>query len=378
MQRKIKKVFLFRANSREDIRKIVNQAISKLMNSKPGIQVLVKPSLVCPRTGATTDIRLIEETVKCLLDKNIYVLLGEGPGFEFDADKVFEILGVKDLSQKYGIPLINLRKAKTTTVEIGGKVLKKIRLPIPVIESDAILNLPKFKTHMLTGITFAMKNLIGLLPDDERRKAHVFGIHQAIVDLNNFLADKNVLTIGDAITVMGGSGGPAFGETFQRNILVLGQDNVAIDKVACDVFGIPWIKVGYLNLMRRYIESLKIDVIDKTGEVVEPIPLASASFLYKLAYRSVYIFDYLVSPLFKKSLIPRIITRLGTRVEISTKCNKCGMCVEICPVGAISKDYEINFERCRYVRCLKCWEVCPIGAIEIKGFSKPKREVRWT
>ena len=370
---KIEKVFLFHVHSQQDIRNIIHQVISRL-NLKSGEKVLIKPNLVCPRSEATTDIRVIEEVVKCLLDKGVDVVLGEGSGFEFDTDKVFKILGVEKLAKKYDVPLVNLRRAKTVEVEIGGRVLNKISLPIHVIEAKAILNLPKLKTHRLTKITFAMKNLIGLLPDNERRKAHVFGINQAIVDLNNYLANKNVLTIGDAIKVMVGRGGPAFGRVFQMDTLIVGQDNVAVDRVACDILGIDPTEVKYLKLAQGNLKFSHIEIIGDVRKPQKPVLTANSNFLYKLAYRFVYVIDYFMSPIHKTSFIPQIITRIGTRVEIDTnKCNRCGRCIEVCPVNAITRDYKIDFEKCRYVRCLKCWEICPVDAIKVKGFSKPER-----
>lgn len=39
------------------------------------------------------------------------------------------------------------------------------------------------------------------------------------------------------------------------------------------------------------------------------------------------------------------------------KCGQCGVCVEKCPVGAISKDsFEVNLSSC--INCMRCIEVC--------------------
>jgi len=45
-------------------------------------------------------------------------------------------------------------------------------------------------------------------------------------------------------------------------------------------------------------------------------------------------------------------------------CVGCGVCVEECPVGAISMSKEsatINDEEC--IRCGRCHDVCPEGAV---------------
>jgi len=47
-------------------------------------------------------------------------------------------------------------------------------------------------------------------------------------------------------------------------------------------------------------------------------------------------------------------------------CNQCGVCMEVCPTGAISRSgeaYLINRELC--TNCLVCVEACPIDAMFI-------------
>ena len=351
----------------------LEMAVKKIMDnlkiSFRGKRLLIKPNFVCPRQDATTDIKLVEAVIKVLSPHN-ELIIGEGSGYEFDTEKTFEILGVYKLGEKYGVPVINLRKERTKVAYIGGKVLKKIRLPMSLFDVDGIINMPKLKTHTLTGFTFAMKNLLGLLNDDYRRLAHIVGLNQAIVDLAKFFAPLNLLTIGDGIKVMGGEG-PAFGDVFQANLLIAGRDNFAIDYYAAKIIGFLPEEVKYINL------ALKQGLIDKYGDFeyseVINIPKPTASFFYRFIYWLVYVFDLVPSFLLKKSLIPQIITKFGTRVEIiKDKCIHCGECMKVCPVGAISSDLTIDYNKCRYIRCLRCYDVCKAKAIRILGHSKPK------
>lgn len=53
---------------------------------------------------------------------------------------------------------------------------------------------------------------------------------------------------------------------------------------------------------------------------------------------------------------------------IEEKCNHCGACVSICPVGALkinreSYHLEFNYQEC--VVCGYCADACPVQAIEI-------------
>jgi ferredoxin len=50
------------------------------------------------------------------------------------------------------------------------------------------------------------------------------------------------------------------------------------------------------------------------------------------------------------------------------KCVQCGVCVPICPTGALSVDLEtrqINFENSKCIACELCVRICPPRAMEV-------------
>jgi ferredoxin len=50
------------------------------------------------------------------------------------------------------------------------------------------------------------------------------------------------------------------------------------------------------------------------------------------------------------------------------RCASCGLCVDICPVGAISQIYEIDKNKC--TDCGQCQKDCPVSAIDFVADSK--------
>ncbi len=335
-----------------------------------GEKVLLKPNLVAPRdsnSGATTDIKILEFLIKEIKESAGIPIIGEGVGYEFSS-KTFEILGIDPLVKRYEIEFVNFRDCGYRNIQTDEKIFKQIRLPEILFEVDKVINLPKLKTHMLTKLSISIKNLMGFLPLEERRKAHVFGLSKTIVELAKILPTD--LTIIDSLTVMHGKG-PAFGDKLDLNLLIAGQNNFCLDEFCCKLLNVDTDNLGFLNEARRNGLIPKYDVVGEYNSIDAIIPDYKA---YRFFYWLLYCVDGIQSFLTKRTLIPLIINSIGTRPKIlKDKCVKCKKCVEICPVEAIRlPEYEIDFIKCKDIRCLRCYDVCNYDAIKIKGFSKPE------
>jgi uncharacterized protein (DUF362 family) len=100
-------------------------------------------------------------------------------------------------------------------------------------ECDMVIGVPILKDHSGSGVTFAMKNMYGVLerPSD----LHGGGCNPGVADLNCIPAVRHKVrfTVGDAITAVY-DGGPGFHpeRLWQANTLIVGEDRVALDQIA--------------------------------------------------------------------------------------------------------------------------------------------------
>ena len=116
-------------------------------------------------------------------------------------------------------------------------------------ECAMVINLPILKDHSMSGVTFAMKNMYGVV--ERPQDLHGGGCNPGIADLNSFpvIRQKVRLTIGDAMTSVY-EGGPGFRpeHLWQPNALIVGEDRVAIDQVAWGILDKKRVEMGLKTL----------------------------------------------------------------------------------------------------------------------------------
>lgn len=116
-------------------------------------------------------------------------------------------------------------------------------------ECAMVINLPILKDHSMSGITFAMKNMYGVV--ERPQDLHASGCNPGVADLNAFpvIRQKIKLTIGDAMTSVY-DGGPGFRpeRLWKPNALIVGEDRVAIDQVAWGILEKKRAEVGMKTL----------------------------------------------------------------------------------------------------------------------------------
>jgi len=250
--------------------------------------------------------------------------------------------------------------------------LRSLKIP-GFLNGAKIINLPKLKTHVTARMTCGMKNLIGLLPDEEKRRCHVMGVHASVADICKVF--RPVLTVVDAVTCLEGDG-PTYGDPKEAGLIVAGKNMVSVDRICSRIIGLPPEDPQYIRL---YYDGRKPEDIEIAGESIEevkvPFNIPQKSAFYHLCTRLIHLLDIPFSKLFSNHFNRFLFSTgyFGTNPKIiREQCDRCGKCIEVCPVDNALRleNYSIDYKQC--IRCMECYLVCDKKAIMVKGFSRPE------
>lgn len=323
---------------------------------KPGGKVLLKPNLLAakrPEEAITTHPAVLEAVIILVKEAGGLVVVGDSPGGKIsDLATYWEATGTAEVCRRQGVELISFEKSGIYEKQVHGR---RYYLARPVLDADVIINIPKLKTHSLTVLTCAVKNMFGAVPGIRKSMHHRQApkprdFSSLVVDIYSLARPQ--LNIVDAIIGMDGAG-PSAGNPKQLGFIIAGEDGVAVDAAVAHLLGLDPLKVPTTEIAhRRGLGEGDIARIELVGDV----PPRSKDFRWP--------------PMWMYRLVPGTLARAGARLfwirpTIDTqKCVNCGACVESCPVSALSPGDKIpvfNYRLC--INCLCCQEICPQHAV---------------
>lgn len=244
-------------------------------------EVLIKPNYVVakhPSTGITTDTRIVEGIIAYLKNLGINkITIGEGGAG--NTEKAFDVVGIRNVVKRYNAKLIDLNRDKTIIVKIPDALaLNEVGVAETALKSTCIINVPKLKVHHMALVTLSMKNLMGLiLPKNIMHSM----LNEKIVDLAMFFKEKVKLNIVDGL--VGSEEDEVHGSPVQMNLIIAGEDMVAVDAVSAAVMGIDPNKVRYLKLAEeRGVGTANLKDIEIVGETIDKV---KRKFKLPLAFR---------------------------------------------------------------------------------------------
>jgi uncharacterized protein (DUF362 family) len=146
-----------------------------------------------------------------------------------------ESWGYAEIARRHQVPIENLSHAPVVTVKTESGLVPTLDLPALVVDASSIINVPVLKTHVLSGITGALKNHWGLLP---RVRYRFHPVLAEVIAVMNRAIPQTVLNVVDATVCIEGSG-PKTGVPRIANALFASRDRVAVDAAALDFIEMP-------------------------------------------------------------------------------------------------------------------------------------------
>lgn len=339
---------------------------------KPGMKVLLKCNLLMrkkPEECVTTHPAVVQAMALLVKSAGATPIIADCPGGPY-MEKMLKIVykgcGMIEASERSSA-ILNLNTDIVDVFVPEAKIAKKITVASVVKEADAIISLPKLKTHGMCLFTGAVKNMFGIIPGMTKMEYH-FRMNK-IDDFSDMLIDvcmfaNPVLSVMDAVIGMEGNG-PSAGIPRAIGAIISGCSPYAVDVAATDLVG---------------IDSRRVTTIVKAEErglcSARPEDIAFLGDLFSKPYIS----DFKLPESARRGLLSKILDVTGKsglskwlkpRVEpkpviIRERCIGCGDCERCCPPKAISMKSgkpQIDLDKC--IKCYCCQELCPEKAVEI-------------
>jgi len=207
-----------------------------------GKSVFLKPNFVRPdykfNPANSTDPRMILLAGKLLLEAGATrVVVGDNPGKGLSLKEALENVPFADRWTDYGIETFHYEDSDPVEIELPEAVLfRKMKIPTGLKDFDVFINLAKIKMHMMVTASLGIKNLYGLLYDEQRMSFHRNDVSIKLVEMLKVFPPD--LTILDGIWALEGQA-PICGEPVRDfNTIVVGRNPVAVDSVGSEIIGI--------------------------------------------------------------------------------------------------------------------------------------------
>ena len=342
------------------------EGLSELV--KPGYSVALKVNMLmgkAPEKAITTHPAVVSAVARLVLGCGGKPLIIDSPGGPYTAAALklaYERCGFASAAKESGA-ILNYDTDVVKASSSAGIRVMSAELLRPAIEADVIINLPKLKTHGLTTLSCAVKNMFGLIPGMTKIEYHMrspdlLDFSAMLVDIAEMASPE--LTIVDAITGMQGEG-PSGGTPKDMHLILASTNMHAIDYIAASLMGITPQDVPTISQAQKHgLSPASFDQIETIGYR----PVQSCFILPTASMRTSILYQFM-----PKALADRATASLRPKpIFIPASCNTCGICVRSCPPTALHQEKgqvpRLNSADC--IRCFCCQELCPQHAIEVK------------
>ncbi|HAK96805.1 MAG TPA: hypothetical protein DCM87_17890 [Planctomycetes bacterium] len=330
-------------------------------------RVLLKPNVLrpaAPEEAVTTHPEVVRAVAAEFMAAGAAVSIGDGPGGDpGPAGPVFEKCGIAGVCRDLGLPLRNFQETGSVEVALPFSAARKVNIAQPVAQAEVIVNLPKLKTHTLTHITCALKNIYGYIPGFLKAKLHTLAPRPddfAEIVCALWAVFPPAFSLVDAVVAMEGQG-PSGGTPRQVGRIVAGTDPLAIDTLCAWAMGFDVRDVPMLAAARRHdLGAGELDAIEVIGDSAEALRIPG----FRLPHTSK------IAPHLPRWIMRPLAAVAGSLFWVKPcvlleHCTRCHLCVRSCPTGAMraEKGKVPTLDAPTCISCLCCQEMCPSHAI---------------
>jgi len=219
----------------------LHKALDLFGGYEPRSPLIIKPNLCTgnDHTGcANVKVEVVESLAGYVLRQNhdLSIKIVESDSMSKYADKAFERYNYKayaksQKSKGFDVELINLSNAPLRKFSFQGDYFQSPELPEVLSGVGDFASVALAKTHSLTMITGALKNMFGLLPRKDQDYYHP-QIHEVILDLNRMF--RSSLCLIDARV---GLEGVISGTPKKVGCVILGSNPVSVDATMARIMG---------------------------------------------------------------------------------------------------------------------------------------------
>lgn len=333
---------------------------------QPGETIFLKVNLLMarkPEEATTTHPLVVEVLAESLIAYGCKVIIGDSPGGPFNLSilkRVYRETGMEGVARRTGATL-NEEIGRIEQKNPDGRILKSLTLAKMLKQADHVVSVCKLKTHGMTKMTGATKNLFGCVPGALKAEYHfkmpdIYDFSDALIDICQGV--QPTLSVMDAIIGMEGEG-PSSGTPKAIGAVLASPSPYHLDMVASRIMGLTENDVPMLKRMvDREICAEGMKDIEILGESLESVvqeefevpEITNVSFgrNYPKWIRKAAFALLQPKPIFHHDLCigcricevncpPKVITMVNQRpVADLDKCIRCFCCAELCPEKAIS------------------------------------------
>ncbi|MFX0041580.1 MAG: DUF362 domain-containing protein [Candidatus Hodarchaeota archaeon] len=272
------KVYVIKRNPNETTQDVVLRTLKLIplnnfiTNSED--KILINPNWVTSdhfSTGNVTSTDTLEGIVIYLIQEADInpekIIVADGGSFSA-SDQFFKLNEIFRL-EEYGIKVMNLNQDEIIKeIEIPNPLsLKTVNIAKTAMDASCIISVPSLKTHNMARTTLSMKNMMGTIIPKSIMHSN---IHKKIADLVSLLRFKMKFQIIDGI--IGSDGWELGGKPIQMDLIIAGEDPVAVDRIGSKIIGYGLDKVKYLNYgMKKQLGTANLDDIEIIGKPISEV-----------------------------------------------------------------------------------------------------------